>query len=116
VTYAPITDDAAKHFGASKTAIGWLAQVFPLVYVLLAVPAWCWTGRCTQGRSSALGSPPQVGRGPPPSSLGWSNFDPETPPSRGGRRGLACLASAFLVVGAVTLCALPLLGRLFRLS
>jgi len=39
ITYAPVTDDAAKHFGVSKTAIGWLAQVFPLVYVLLAIPA-----------------------------------------------------------------------------
>ncbi|WP_051277173.1 MFS transporter [Marmoricola sp. URHB0036] len=39
VTYAPITDDAAKHFGVSSTTIGWLAQVFPLFYVLLAIPA-----------------------------------------------------------------------------
>ena len=39
VTYAPVTDDAARHFGVSVTTVGWLSQVFPLVYVLLAIPA-----------------------------------------------------------------------------
>lgn len=39
VNYAPVTGDAARHFGVSITAIGWLSQVFPLVYVLLAIPA-----------------------------------------------------------------------------
>ncbi|MEV4143581.1 MFS transporter [Amycolatopsis sp. NPDC049691] len=39
VTYAPVTGDAARHFGVSVGAIGWLSQVFPLVYVLLAIPA-----------------------------------------------------------------------------
>ncbi len=39
VTYAPVTEDAARHFGVSIGEIGWLSQVFPLVYVLLAVPA-----------------------------------------------------------------------------
>lgn len=39
VNYAPVTNDAARHFGVSVTAIGWLSQVFPLVYVLLAIPA-----------------------------------------------------------------------------
>ncbi len=34
-----MTQDAARHFGVSIGAIGWLSQVFPLVYVLLAVPA-----------------------------------------------------------------------------
>ncbi|WP_375336747.1 MFS transporter [Amycolatopsis sp. SID8362] len=31
--------DAARHFGVSVGAIGWLSQVFPLIYVLLAIPA-----------------------------------------------------------------------------
>lgn len=39
LTYAPITTQAAAHFGVSENAVGWLAEVFPLVYVLLAIPA-----------------------------------------------------------------------------
>ncbi|MFG2602740.1 MFS transporter [Streptomyces sp. NPDC048514] len=39
VNYAPVTQDAAQHFGVSIGAIGWLSQVFPLIYVLLAIPA-----------------------------------------------------------------------------
>lgn len=39
LTYAPITTEVAEHFGVSESAVGWLAQVFPLIYVLLAVPA-----------------------------------------------------------------------------
>ncbi|WP_243640486.1 MFS transporter [Nocardioides jejuensis] len=38
LTYAPITDAAADHYGVSTAAIGWLANIFPLWYVLLAVP------------------------------------------------------------------------------
>jgi predicted MFS family arabinose efflux permease len=37
--FAPITTDAARHYGVSTSAIGWLANVFPLWYVLLALPA-----------------------------------------------------------------------------
>jgi predicted MFS family arabinose efflux permease len=39
LTYAPITTAAARHYDVSVTAIGWLANVFPLLYVVLAVPA-----------------------------------------------------------------------------
>ena len=39
VSYAPVTVDAAHHFGVSVTAIGWLSQVFPLLYVIVAIPA-----------------------------------------------------------------------------
>ncbi|WP_064750577.1 MFS transporter [Solirubrobacter soli] len=39
LTYAPITTDVARHFDVSESAVGWLSQVFPLVYVLLAIPA-----------------------------------------------------------------------------
>jgi predicted MFS family arabinose efflux permease len=39
LTYAPITTPAARHYDVSVTAIGWLANVFPLLYVVLAVPA-----------------------------------------------------------------------------
>ncbi len=41
LTYAPITTDAAHHYGVSSGAVGWLAEIFPLLYVVLAVP----TGR-----------------------------------------------------------------------
>ena len=39
LTFAPIDTDVARDFGVSKNAVGWLAQVFPLLYVLLALPA-----------------------------------------------------------------------------
>lgn len=39
LTYAPITTESAAHFGVSEDAVGWLAQIFPLMYVLLAIPA-----------------------------------------------------------------------------
>ena len=39
LTYAPITTDAAAHYGVSEGAIGWLANVFPLLYVVLGIPA-----------------------------------------------------------------------------
>jgi predicted MFS family arabinose efflux permease len=39
LTYAPITTGAARHYGVSEAAIGWLANMFPLLYVLLALPA-----------------------------------------------------------------------------
>jgi predicted MFS family arabinose efflux permease len=39
VTYAPVTDAASRYYGVGDSAIGWLANVFPLLYVLLAIPA-----------------------------------------------------------------------------
>jgi predicted MFS family arabinose efflux permease len=39
LTYAPITTGAARHYGVSEGAIGWLAELFPLLYVALALPA-----------------------------------------------------------------------------
>jgi predicted MFS family arabinose efflux permease len=39
LTYAPVTTAAAEHFGVSETAVGWLANMFPLFYVVLAIPA-----------------------------------------------------------------------------
>lgn len=39
LTFAPIDTDVARDFAVSKNAIGWLAQVFPLLYVVLALPA-----------------------------------------------------------------------------
>lgn len=39
LTYAPITTRTAEHYGVSESAVGWLTQVFPLLYVVLAIPA-----------------------------------------------------------------------------
>src|SRR3954468_4551396 len=39
LTFAPIPTDAANHYGVSEGAIGALSAVFPLLYVLLAIPA-----------------------------------------------------------------------------
>lgn len=39
LTFAPITTASAHHFHVSEATVGWLSEVFPLVYVLLAIPA-----------------------------------------------------------------------------
>lgn len=39
LTFTPLTTDAAAYFGVSVGAIGWLAQIFPLLYIVLALPA-----------------------------------------------------------------------------
>jgi predicted MFS family arabinose efflux permease len=38
LNFAGVTTVAASHYGVSESAIGWLAQVFPLLYVVLAIP------------------------------------------------------------------------------
>ena len=41
ITFAPITSEAARHYGTSDLVIGLLSMVFMIVYVLLAIPsAW----------------------------------------------------------------------------
>ena len=39
LTFTPITTPAARHYGDRVNDIGWLAEIFPLLYVVLAVPA-----------------------------------------------------------------------------
>ena len=39
LTFAPVTTVAAHRYGVSEAAIGWLANVFVLGFVLLAIPA-----------------------------------------------------------------------------
>lgn len=39
LTFAPITTATAAHYGVSEDAVGWLSQIFPLLYVVLAIPA-----------------------------------------------------------------------------
>ncbi len=38
LNFAGVTTVAASRYGVSESAIGWLAQVFPLLYVVLAIP------------------------------------------------------------------------------
>ncbi|MEU4193589.1 MFS transporter [Kribbella sp. NPDC026611] len=38
LNFAGITTVASSRYGVSESAIGWLAQVFPLLYVVLAIP------------------------------------------------------------------------------
>jgi predicted MFS family arabinose efflux permease len=39
LTYATITTETAHRYGVSSSAVGWLAEIFPLLYVALAIPA-----------------------------------------------------------------------------
>jgi predicted MFS family arabinose efflux permease len=39
LTFAAITTETARHYGVSVGAVGWLAEIFPLLYVVLAIPA-----------------------------------------------------------------------------
>lgn len=39
LTFAPITTEAAAHYQVSEGAIGFLSIIFPLVYVVLAIPS-----------------------------------------------------------------------------
>jgi predicted MFS family arabinose efflux permease len=39
LTYAAITTDSARAYGVSESAVGWLSEIFPLLYVVLAIPA-----------------------------------------------------------------------------
>jgi predicted MFS family arabinose efflux permease len=38
LNFTPITTGTAAHLGVSKSAIGWLSEIFPLTYVVLAIP------------------------------------------------------------------------------
>jgi predicted MFS family arabinose efflux permease len=39
LSFAAITTSSAHHYGVSVGAIGWLSEIFPLLYVVLAIPA-----------------------------------------------------------------------------
>jgi predicted MFS family arabinose efflux permease len=39
LTYAPITTGTAHYYHVSESAVGWLSEIFPLLYVVLAIPA-----------------------------------------------------------------------------
>ncbi|WP_231123641.1 MFS transporter [Nocardioides sambongensis] len=49
LTFAPVTTVAADRYGVSETAIGWLANVFALTFVPLAIPAGMLLDRYLRG-------------------------------------------------------------------
>ena len=53
LTFAPITTDAARHYGVSEGSIGALSAVFPLLYVLLAIPSGFALDRWFRGSVAA---------------------------------------------------------------
>jgi predicted MFS family arabinose efflux permease len=55
LTFAPIDTDVARDFDVSENAVGWLALVFPLFYVVLALPAGVALDRWFRG-SLAVGA------------------------------------------------------------
>ena len=62
LNFAGVTTVAASRYGVSENAIGWLAQVFPLLYVVLAIPAglildrWFRSGLIVGAVLTALGA------------------------------------------------------------
>jgi predicted MFS family arabinose efflux permease len=54
LTYAPITTETARHYGVSEGAVGWLSEIFPLLYVVLAIPTGLLLDRWFR-RTLALG-------------------------------------------------------------
>jgi hypothetical protein len=61
LTFAPVTTVAARHYGVAVSSMGWMANVFPLIYVILALPAgYCSTGCFVAGSRSARCSPPSA--------------------------------------------------------
>ncbi|NEA31733.1 MFS transporter [Streptomyces sp. SID13031] len=62
LNFAGVTTVAAARYGVSESAIGWLAQVFPLLYVVLAIPAglildrWFRSGLIAGAVLTALGA------------------------------------------------------------
>ncbi|HWN61361.1 MAG TPA: MFS transporter [Streptosporangiaceae bacterium] len=49
LTFTPLTTVAAQRYGVSATAIGWLANVFVLVFVVLAIPSGFLVSRHLRG-------------------------------------------------------------------
>jgi len=56
LTYAAITSETARRYGVSEGAVGWLAEIFPLLYVLLALPAGALLDRWFRPALAASGA------------------------------------------------------------
>ncbi|HEV7162165.1 MAG TPA: MFS transporter [Solirubrobacteraceae bacterium] len=74
LTFAPITTASAHHFHVSEAAVGWLSEVFPLLYVVLAIPAgmaldrWFRASLIAGGALTAIGGLVRLGGG----SFAWA--------------------------------------------
>jgi predicted MFS family arabinose efflux permease len=53
LTYAPIDTDSAHRYHVSVGAIGWLSEIFPLLFVLLSLPAGLLIDRSLRGSLAA---------------------------------------------------------------
>src|SRR5215510_10409964 len=75
LAYAPITTQTHRVMGVSSGAVGDLAIIFPLVYVILALPAGRWLD-ARFGQALGLGAVLTAGGGllrlAGPSSFGWA--------------------------------------------
>jgi len=75
LAYAPITTQAHRAMGVSSGAVGDLAIIFPLMYVILALPAGRWLD-ARFGQALSLGAVLTAGGGllrlAGPSSYGWA--------------------------------------------
>src|SRR3954462_9352925 len=62
LNFAGVTTVASQRYGVSESAIGWLTQVFPLLYVVLSIPAvlvldrWFCTGLLAGAILTAVGA------------------------------------------------------------
>jgi predicted MFS family arabinose efflux permease len=56
LTYAAITTETARRYGVSSGAVGWLAEIFPLLYVVLALPAGALLDRWFRPTLAASGA------------------------------------------------------------
>src|ERR1700739_2090251 len=61
LTYAPITTETAHRYGVSVSAIGWLSEIFPLLYVVLAIPAGALLDRWFRPSLAAAGGVVAIG-------------------------------------------------------
>src|SRR3954452_2715766 len=61
LTYAAITTETAEHYGVSVGAVGWLAEIFPLLYVVLALPAGALLDRWFRPALAASGALVAIG-------------------------------------------------------
>jgi len=67
LSYAAITTETARRYGVSVGAVGWLAEIFPLLYVVLAIPAgilldrWFRPSLAAGGALVALGGVVRLG-------------------------------------------------------
>ena len=67
LTYAAITTATARRYGVSVSTVGWLAEIFPLLYVALAIPAgilldrWFRPALMTGGAMVAIGGLVRLG-------------------------------------------------------